>query len=169
MTELTEKEREYLDNKFENFKLSFWKRFRLSALGLAVVFGAAVAVFATYTYLQAKINVINSQAELVKATVTFYRGMEESNKEMKDMMEKFNVLVEQAGTSVVKMYKYEKQLEEIVKRHERLKAERPVGHPKTPETDALLKELAQPSAKVNKSTPRDMFKINPNIKQQIAQ
>ena len=75
MAHLTEEEQEYLDDKFESFKLDFWKRFKIPAIGLAVVFAGLISVFSTYLYMQAKINVMQSQEELTKAKVTFYEGM----------------------------------------------------------------------------------------------
>ena len=99
MTDLTEKEQKYLDEKFDEFKNTFWKKFKLPAIGLAVVFASFVAVFASYTYMQAKINVMNSQAEMSKAITTFYDGMADANKEISGMVCKFNDLVSEAGVS----------------------------------------------------------------------
>lgn len=120
MANLTVEEKEFLDDKFEQFKLDFWKRFKIPAIGLAVVFAGLMSIFATYLYMQAKVNVMESQAELAQAKATFYSGMQKANEEMEGMITSYNDMVEQAGLSVEMMKIYEKELEHIATKHKNI-------------------------------------------------
>lgn len=167
MTTLSEEEQRYLNNKFEDFKLDFWRRFKIPAIGLAVVFAGLVSVFATYLYMQAKINVMEAQEELTKTKIAFYEGMNKANTEIKSMIENYNSLVEQAGISVGKMKAYEKEIEDLVKRHAKLKDMKPEGHPevKVKKEPFSIPTKSPPDYKKQKT--EDVFKIDPRIQQQM--
>jgi hypothetical protein len=178
MSKLTEEEKEYLDEKFESFKLSFWQKFKLPALGLAVVFAGLVSIFATYLYMQAKINVMENHEELTAAKVTFYNGMIKANQEIENMVDRYNKLAAEAEISVSRMKQYEEELERIAKRHQELRSMRPEGHPgtivtgdgtSTPATplelpDETIDEPAE-APKIEQRVPT--FKIDPRMQQQM--
>ena len=164
MTHLTEEERDFLDDKFEQFKLDFWKKFKLPALGLAVVFAGLISVFATYLYMQARVNVMNSQAELAKAKVTFYEGMMKANKEINKMTEEFNNLVEQAGISVGEMKKYEDEMKSLTKKHNKLKRS---SHSRSSKPKPVIATETVPKKSKQTKEHKDTFKINQTIQQQI--
>ena len=162
MTDLTNEEQKYLDKKFDEFQIGFWKKFRLPAIGLAVVFAGLVAVFASYLYMQARVNVMNSQVEMTKAVTTFYDGMHKANEEIKDMVDQFNILASDASRSVSRMKRYEAVLESIAKKHSEIKKSRPAGHPNTPESDKVLEEILSDSKKAGPEEVKfnkDMFNI----------
>ena len=87
MTELTHEEKEYLDNKFNEFRANLWAKFKLPALGLAIVFAGFMSVFATYMYTSAK-------ADVARAQVDFYQSLLSSQKEITElkteMIDNFN-------------------------------------------------------------------------------
>lgn len=164
MPPLTEEEKTFLEDKFEEFKSSFWKKFKLPAIGLAVVFAGLVSVFATYLYMQAKINVMQAQEDLTKAKVTFYEGMMKANQEITEMVEVYNKLAIEAGESVDKMKIYEEELERIVKNHQRLKSLQPSDHPTT-ELPSSLDPTVPP--KLVLPPNKEVFKIDPQMQQQL--
>ena len=189
---LTEVEKEYLDEKFEGYTKHIAKKFKLPMIGLAVVFAGAVAIFATYLYMQARTNVMESQLDLTQASITFYKGMSATGEKManlvKDMQftaDEFNERAAQAGLSVGLMDKYEKQMkaavekmEALAKRHYTLKKNKPSNHPKEVKSVGVPKEAPvsapppPPPIRLEKSQPQEkgnVFEIPGNIQQQIQQ
>ena len=189
---LTEAEQEYLDDKFEGYTKHIAKKFKLPMIGLAVVFAGAVAIFATYLYMQAQSNVMNAQLDLTQASITFYKGMsatgEKMDKMVKDMQftaDEFNERAAQAGLSVGLMDKYEKQMkvavekmEALAKRHYTLKKNKPAHHSKEIKSVKTPKEVPAavspppPPIKLEKSQSKEkgnIFEIPGDIQQQIQQ
>ena len=165
MAHLTEEEQEYLDDKFESFKLDFWKRFKIPAIGLAVVFAGLISVFSTYLYMQAKINVMQSQEELTKAKVTFYEGMMKANKEITDMVTRYNTLAEEAGASVGRMKAVEAEFEEILVKHKKMKS---VRHGKEPPKEALTGYMDSLRKQKTLPSKKQMVKVNGLLETYIA-
>jgi len=142
---LSEEEKDYLDDKFEQFKLDFWKRFKIPAIGLAVVFAGLVSIFSTYLYMQARVNVMESHADLAKAKATFYSGMQQANEEIEKMVENYNDMVEQAGVSVEMMKVYEKELAKRVSKHKDVVVAIPEETKKMPpEATTLMPSMEAP-------------------------
>jgi hypothetical protein len=154
-------------------------------IGLAVVFAGFVGIFATYLYLQAKANVMETQLELTQAKITFYKGMFEAGEQMSNMVNDmeatvavFNERAAQANISVGQMDKYENQMrrameeiEALRDRHMKLKEGKPAEHPvknAVPTESKPFPVMAPPPPEEEKPAG-NVFQIAPDIKQQIQQ
>ena len=113
MSELTDEQKSHLDNCFAEFKKELYNRIKIPALGVIVGLGFIISIFATYIYLEAKMNVINAQAEFAAVKKDFYEDVTEAKKQIDEMVEVYNDLATNAEASVRRMESYEKTLESI--------------------------------------------------------
>jgi hypothetical protein len=172
---LTREQECYLDECFEEYKKESVKKLRFPLVGLAVVFAAAVSIFATYLYMQAKINVMEAQAEFAEVKKDFYEDVSEAKEKIDDLMisyrdrlEEWNTLAENAEASAQRMAAYEKSLEQIANNFAAMSSNTPPpdvdsNSPSTENTPPPLPEMTTPNMS------RDIFKIPEQQQQQRAQ
>lgn len=145
MPPLTKEEQEYLDEKFKEFKQKLWSKMKIPAIGLAVVFAGLMSIFASYTYLTARVDVAQAQVE-------FYQNMTAAQREVTDLKEQmignFNSLMEEAISQKSK-------LDEIIVQEEERSFVGPKKAPDAFETE-LKEKLDEAKDKEDK-----MYKIDP--------
>lgn len=161
--DLTKDQLKHLDDCVETVKKEMYSRLKLPIIGLAAVFAVAVSIFATYLYMQAKINVMNAQTEFAMVKKDFYEDAMEARKEIDSMVEKYNDLATNAEASVKRMQAYEKTLETIATNYAKMMSEKNMESP-------ALGTLAPPPEINSEGTPpplvqdssrpaRDIFQI----------
>ena len=176
MTGYTEEQKDHIDNRIKYYinscagdvKEEFYSKLKVPLIGLAAIFAVAVSIFATYLYLQAKMNVMQAQTEFASVKKEFYEDAMEARKEIDAMVDTYNDLAKNAEASVKRMQAYESTLETIANNYSKM----------TDNTDlsAPPKEVAPPSSSNNDIPPplvqessrpsRDIFQI-PQQQQQM--
>lgn len=150
--DLTVAEKEHLEICFNRFKDEFYARFKMPAIGLATVFAIGVSLFASYLYIQAKINVMQVQTELVQARKDFYDDVMAANEQIEKMVNTYNKLATDAEVSVKRMASYEGTLEQIANNYTAM-----VGVEKLPPPPPLIEIPVnipnQPPKMIEKAIP----------------
>ena len=165
MAEKLTKEQEcYLDECFEEFKKESVKKLKFPLVGLAVVFAAAVSIFATYLYMQAKINVMEAQAEFAEVRKDFYEDVTDAKEKIdelmlsyRDRLDEWNKLAENAEASAQRMASYEKALEQIATNFAAMSANTPPSE--FPNAQPNPQSFENPTPPNTAPKSRDIFKI----------
>jgi hypothetical protein len=161
--ELTEDQKRHLDACVETVKKEMYSRLKLPIIGLAAVFAVAVSIFATYLYMQAKINVMNAQTEFAEVKKNFYEDAMAARKEIDAMVATYNGLAENAEASVKRMQGYEKTLETIATNYANMMSNKNMTAPSLapPEMSpqSSSKDMPPPLVQESSRPPRDIFQI----------
>ena len=147
MSHLSEEEKNYIDDKFEEFKIHMFKKLKLPAIGAAVIFAGLISAFASYVYVKARADILNAQ-------ITFYEGLQTANNEIAATLNKFNILAGKAEESVARLKGVEDDLAEFFEEGE-------------PDWRQIIDKDKKDKLDVIKKTKKEYFKINPTVQQQL--
>lgn len=117
-----------IEERFREFKSSFWTKIRKPAIGIVVSIAALVALAGVYVYIDAASRIYKSQAELAKAQKDFYEKMMEYEDEVRgmknQMVENFNVWADDAERSMLLLQEklaaveeYDRRFQKILDKH----------------------------------------------------
>lgn len=111
--ELTEGQKEHLDVCVESVKKELYSKLKIPLFGLVGVFAVGVSIFATYLYMQAKINVMGAQKEFYEYFTEARDSMNEKLEALDLKVDKFNQLGSKAETKLNKLSGFVDTLEEL--------------------------------------------------------
>ena len=134
---LSIEEKEYLDDKFNEFRKALWAKFKIPAIGLVIVFAGIMSAFASYMYVKAK-------SDVAQAQVDFYQNMISTQKEITElktqMINNFNEFINDISEQKKKLTDIIAQ--EEVNQQKRIEEQRKFIGPPIPE-DTLKGLLEQ--------------------------
>jgi hypothetical protein len=161
--ELTKEQKEHLNVCVEDVKKEMYSKLKVPLFGLIGVFAVGVSIFATYLYMQAKINVMNAHKE-------FYEYFSEARESMDEKLEALNIKVaefnEMGGKAEQKLNKlsnFVDTLEEMANNYTEMRRSGAINEPKPapkPIQPKLNQEEPPPlDLKRSKGYNRDLFQI----------
>lgn len=173
MAEFTSDQKRHIDDRIKEYmsecsndvKKEFYNKLKLPLIGLAGLFAIAVSIFATYLYMQAKINVMQAQTEFAAVKKDFYEDAMEARKQIDEMVATYNGLAENAQASVKRMQGYEATLEAIARNYTEMTSNTPANNQPTTQPEAIPptshNDAGMPPPLVQQSSrpARDMFQI----------
>jgi hypothetical protein len=162
--ELTKEQKEHLDVCVESVKKEMYSKLKVPLFGLVGVFAVGVSIFATYLYMQAKINVMNAQKEFYEYFTEARDSMDEKLGDLNLKLTEFNELGSRAEQKLNKLSGFVDTLEEIADNYtemRRSEVTKPVRIESKSNSPAPQNETVPPPLNLNRSGgySKDMFQV----------
>jgi len=160
--ELTTEQKEHLEICVESVKKEMYSRLKVPLFGLVGIFAVGVSIFATYLYMQAKINVMNAQKEFYEYFTESRESMDEKLAALSVKIDEFNELGGQAENKLNKLSSFVDTLEEIANNYTEMKrgSEHISYEPKVKKIEPSKNSEPPPlDLNDNKSYQQQMFQV----------